>query len=907
MRFLEQVAGHFYYRDKSAIGELCFIFPNRRSGLFFRKYLSGKVEKPIFSPAIFTLKDMVTSLSGKREADRIELLFDLYSTYRQVVDTPESFDEFIYWGEIILNDFNDTDRYLADAEKLFSNVKDLKEIDSDYSFLSQTQLRAIKSFWEGFLPEGDSSNKRNFRLTWEVLYPLYKGFRERLFKKGAGYEGLLYREVALNSELLEPLREYRRVVFVGFNALNECEKRVFKTLQSMGIADFYWDYESELLKDPDNRASYFMSYNLSNFPSLEQIDISVNSVPEIEITGVASSVVQTKIAGEILKDIPGTTENAVILPDESLLMPMLNSIPSNIESINVTMGYPVSGTPVISLIKHIAELDWDSRGLYYKRALPLLKHNYINGLAGDEARRVINRIVKESIIYIPSSIFEESPFLKLLFSQIPSGDNAPAMLCKKITEILDTLSHSPGIERIEKEFIFHIQTAIIRIEGMLISMSVKTLGRLLSMLTQGMTIPFRGEPVSGLQIMGALETRALDFDNIIICSVNEGLFPKKSISNSFIPYNLRLGFGLPVKEHEDALYSYLFYRLISRAKKVYLLYDTRTEGLKNGEASRFIMQLKYLYKLPLSEKIVTYRVEPEVRKDIVIEKDDTLMERLRQQFLGDSGKALSASALNTYIDCPLKFYFSSVQGVEIEEEISEEIEANQFGSMFHSVMEQLYKPYEGKIITAEILKALIGDENAIDQFTDKALLKHKNISEPKGYSLIVKKLIIKYVQITLRYDLTLVPFEYIGAERRVTSVVNIKPGMDVPLKGFIDRIDKKGSIRVVDYKSGKGDLKYRDIDSLFDSSLRTRNKVAFQMYLYDLLLNIKEDVIAEPYFIRELALGRSHSIFIDQQQRADFQKSIVNLLSQLFNPEIPFSSAINRDICKWCDYNSICY
>jgi CRISPR/Cas system-associated exonuclease Cas4 (RecB family) len=907
MRFLEQIAGYFHNRDKSAIGELCFIFPNRRSGLFFRKYLSDRVEKPLFSPAIFTVKDMVTTLSGKREADRIELLFDLYDIYSRVIENPESFDDFIYWGEIILNDFNETDKYLADAKKLFSNVKDLKDIDSDYSFLTQKQLKAVKTFWEGFLPEGESSNKRNFRLTWEILSPLYEGFRERLLNKGAGYEGLLYREVALNSHLLEPLREYKKVIFVGFNALNECEKRIFKGIQKMGIADFYWDYDSQLLRDAGNRASYFMNFNLTNFPSLHDIDITSKSQPQIEIIGVASSVVQTKIAGEILKEIEGTTDNAVILPDESLLMPMLNSVPPNIELINITMGYPLNGTPLFSLIKLITEMEWGPRGLYYKKVLPLLKHSYVKSVAGAEAREILNRIVKESTIYIPLSFFDESSFLKQLFSQIPAGESAPAMLCKKIIEILDTLSHSPGVNRIEREFIFHIQTAIIRVEGILMPMSVKTLGRILSILTEGLTIPFRGEPLSGLQIMGALETRALDFDNIIICSVNEGLFPKKSISNSFIPYNLKLGFGLPVKEHEDALYSYLFYRLISRAKNVYLLYDTRTEGLKNGEASRFIMQLKYLYNLPVKERSVTYRVEPEVRKDIIIDKDESVMERMGQLFLNDTGKALSASALNTYIDCPLKFYFSYIQGVEVQDEISEEIEADQFGSIFHSVMEQIYKPYEGKSITADIIKSLLSSEDKIEKFTDNGFLKYKNISEPKGYALLIKKLIIKYVQITLRYDLSLVPFEFIGAEKRVTGMVNISPGMDIPLKGFIDRVDKTGTVRIIDYKSGKGDLRYRDIESLFDSSLRKRNNVAFQMHLYDLLLNYEGEITVEPYFIRELATGKSHSLVIYQQLRELFQDRVIQLVKEVFNPEIPFSPATNRDICKWCDFSSICY
>lgn len=909
MKFLEQVALDFYNREGSGIRELCFVFPNRRSGLFFRKYIASLSQKPIFSPAIVTLKDMVVSLSKKREADRIELLFDLYEIYREISKTPESFDNFIYWGEIILNDFNDTDKYLINAKQLFSNVKELKEIESDYSFLSDIQLKAVKSFWEGFLPEGNSANKKSFITTWELLYPLYSKFRQKLKYKEAGYEGMLYRMVALDKELLEPLREYKNVIFVGFNALNECEKNIFKTVQNMNIADFYWDYEGHLIKDRDNRASYFMDYNLSNFPSKFDIGTTVDRdvVPQIEVIGVASSVIQAKITGEILKEIPGTIDNAVVLPDESLLMPMLNSIPANIERINVTMGYPITGTPVLSLIMLITEMEWEARGIYYKRALPLLKHSYVKKIAGNNVHEILNAIVKENIVYAKRDLFEKNDFLKLLFSEIPAQEDSCALLCDKIIAILDALSQSSGISKIEKEFVYHIHTAVTRIKGILISMTIKTFARLLAMLTQGLTIPFRGEPLSGLQIMGALETRVLDFDNIVICSVNEGIFPKKSVSNSFIPYNLRLGFGLPVKEHEDALYSYLFYRLILRAKKVFLLYDTRTEGLKNGEPSRFIMQLKYLYNLPVTERNVIYRVEPQQRKEIVIKKDSAVMVKLGLFLQIESGKALSASALNTYIDCPLQFYFSYIEGVKVEEEVSEELEASEFGSIFHFVMERLYKPYENKTLAKDSIKAILANEHLIEHEVNEGFLKYKNISDPKGYALLIKRLIIKYVQITLDHDISQVPFEYLGAEKRLTSVVSVKPGMAVPLKGFLDRIDKKDTLRIVDYKTGKGDMLFKSIESLFDSSFNRRNKVAFQMFLYSLLLEYKGELIAEPYFIRELAKKKSHRIFIDEPQKEEFRKLLIELLDQIFNPEISFCATQNTDICKWCDFNSICY
>lgn len=912
MKFLREVARRFYERDGEKIGELCFVFPNRRSGLFFQNYLGEMVERPLFSPVIFTINDLILSLSKLREADTTESLFLLYSLYLEVSGSQESFDEFVYWGEIILSDFNDTDKFLADPKRLFANIKDLKEIESDYSFLTDDQLSAVKSFWEGFLPEGDSESKQKFKLVWEVLYPLYLRFREELRSRSCGYQGMIYREVAENPLLLDSLSEYRQIVFVGMNALNECEKNILNNLKKRGVADFYWDYYSEMVRDPQNRSSEFISYNLSNFPPSMEIDISNPETPEIEIIGVASSVIQTKIVSQILDRCGGGMESAVILPDERLLMPLLHSIPESFTDVNVTMGYPLRGTPLLSLIESVANLKGERRGYYHKRALPILKHSYIKLISPIKSKAIHKKIVQENLIYASSDLFEGDELLERIFSGDEDIDSSSA-LCDKILDLLSIISTHKEIDKIEREFIYHLHAIVTRIKGVLIPMSSQTFCRLLMQLIGGVTIPFKGEPLCGLQIMGVLETRSLDFETIIYCSLNEGVFPPSSSINSFIPYNLRRGFSLPVKEYDDAISSYLFYRSIYRAKRVYLIYDTRTEGLNIGEASRFILQLKYHYKLPLKESMVSFKVTSSERGEIIIEKSQKVMDTLMEKFVNNNCSALSASALKTYIDCPLSFYFSNVEGVEQESEISEEVEANEFGSIFHDTMQKLYYPHLKQQVSSTAIESMRKNLALIERYVDEGFSKYKNLKQVTGYNLLVKRIIVRYVLQTLKYDSSIAPFFYLSSEKRVRSTVPVKWGYDVNLKGFIDRLDRTDKLRIVDYKTGQGDLKLRSIDALFQENGDSSDRVAFQMMFYALMLESDNEVVWDdeiniaPYFIRSLVKQTNREISVSRDQIKSFKEGVVTLIEEIFDPSVPFIGSENEKVCKWCPYSSICF
>ena len=906
MKFLSRVARAFYEREGDKIGEICFVFPNRRSSLFFQKYLGELTNKPIFSPTLFTIKDLIVSLSGFREADNLYSLFRLYYHYTKISGSAESFDEFVFWGEIILNDFNDTDKFLADSAKLFANVKELKEIESDYSFLSPTQLAAVKSFWEGFLPEERSESKARFREVWEILYPLYLSFREELSANNTGYEGMIYRRVAEDPALLDQLQKYRKVVFVGLNALNECEKLILHNIRKMGVADFYWDYCGDMVNDEDNRASAFIKYNLQNFPSAMDLDFSVETRPEIEIIGVASSVIQTRIAADIASSLGGGIECAVVLPDERLLMPMLHSVPESVESVNVTMGYPFKGGTLFSLIQSILELKREKRGFYHTRVVPILKHSYIKLISPEVSASVLKSIIQSNYIYVNEELFKDDPFLQKLFD-ISSGESSPESICLKLIDIMDELGSHPSIGKIDREFVYHFKWTLNKIKGILIPMSAQTFSRLLLRLASGITIPFRGEPLSGLQIMGVLETRSLDFENIVYCSMNEDIFPQKQVGNSFIPYNLRKGFQLPVKEYDDAVSAYLFYRSIYRAKRVFLLYDTRTEGLKSGEMSRFILQLIYHYNLKIKPKSVSFSISTTKREEIVIEKSDAVMKIMADKFVNDLRGALSASALNMYIGCPLSFYFAYIEGITEEEEVSEEVEANEFGSIFHDCMQKIYAPFVNRVVSREDILRASQRVDLIEKFVDEGFEKHKNLREVVGYNLLIKKIIVRYVVQTLQYDARNTPFTYISSERNVRRALTTERGVNVNIKGFIDRIDKREYLRIVDYKTGGGALKSINLDLLFTGPTDSSSKVMFQLYLYAYLINSSDPVIISPYFIKSIVKKNVGEELVTAEFLKSFEERLCSLVSEIFNPEVPFTATTNMKLCDRCPFSAICF
>lgn len=954
--FLYQVASLFYEKWEAEVSRLAFVFPNRRTGLFFQKYLSEVADTPLFSPTILTINDLFIQLSGKQSADRISMLFTLYDIYIRQSGSTETFDEFLYWGEMLLNDFDDIDKYMANARMLFSNVTDLREIENDFDFLSDEQIAAIRSFWSSFYPRGDTPNQQQFLAVWQVLYDLYEEFRATLAAEGKGYEGMIFREVVESMERGEsPDLPYEQIVFVGLNALSVSEERFLAQLQKREIADFYWDYVSDKVTDPDNKASYFVSRNLKSFPSSMKLPPEEKVKTEIEVIGIPSGIGQAKYVYTLLSDWCKEAEmsseealrTAVILPDEHLLIPVLNAIPEQIRRINVTMGYPLAGTPVASLIEYILALQKNVRYIdrnplfYFRDVLPVLNHRYILSTSPEIISSLVKEITENNKIYISHTELEKTPLLEILFTPVTGVEAFSDYLIKVLEELNKVMSALSDEEEedapqrtndLEQEFIFHYFTTVNRMKEVMkdarIEMKIDTFFRLLKRVTDTITIPFHGEPLSGLQIMGVLETRALDFDRLIILSMNEGIFPQRKAANSFIPYNLRRGFGLPTYEHQDSVWAYHFYRLIERASHVSLLYDTRSNGLQTGEVSRFVHQLHYHYEVPMRDKLVVYNVSSSKTPPLAVPKREDIMRRLDAYRKGGS-KAISASAINTYLDCPLKFYFSVVEGIREEEEVSETIESDVFGSILHKVMEELYKPFQGKMVTVDLLKAIRKDTalltGAIARAFASEFFKTEVVRSLTGQNYLIGEMIRKYVEKILERDGKLTPFVYIESERKINGLISLSDHSEIRLKGFIDRVDEVlDAIRIIDYKSGSGTTTFSSIESLFNKEEKDRAKAVMQVFMYCWMYahfteNKGKTIQPGIYYVRSLfsdpfdpsvyhriERGKSEKVEDFSGYAQAFEEGLRGCLDEIFNPEIPFTQTPTGKACSYCPFKGIC-
>lgn len=961
--FLYNVANAYYRAFGNSISRYTFVFPNRRAGVFFQYYLSQIAQKPIFSPEIITISDLFGKLSELQKVDRIETLFMLYDIYIEISKSDESFDEFHYWGEMLLSDFDDVDKYLVDAEQLFHNIYDLKEIDAGFDFLSPEQVEAIRRFWSSFLPIGNNDKKKDFAEMWEVLYPLYHNLKERLRAKGLGYEGMIFREVVDKIKKEEALDlPFEKIIFVGLNGHSKSEEKFLEYLHKRGVADFYWDYSSPLVCDPQNKASHFIAKNRLKFPSQLALDPEIQTFdkPVIELIGIPSAVGQAKYLNRILhtlldeKELAGENKamnTALVLPDENLLLPSLYSIPEEINKVNVTMGYNLHNSSISGLVDHIFDLQRNVRFsegklyFYHRPVQAILNHKYITTIADSEAKYLRETIRKYNKVIIAADELHKHPILKLIFQQTESWRDVPAYLKDILIALKKSLVKEEGnpddkekepITRyldIEGEFIVEYYKTINKLQDVLqdveTEMSIETYVKLLKKLIQGISVPFRGEPLSGLQIMGVLETRALDFDNLIITSMNEGIFPMKRATSSFIPYNLRKGFELPTYEHQDSIFAYHFYRMINRAKRIYLLYDSRTEGIQSGEVSRYYNQIKHLYPdhFEIKEQLAVYKVSSTESLPITIAKTLQIQEKMKRFLEGGESK-LSASSINMYLNCPLQFYFSVVEKLTEVEEISETIEASTFGTIFHSIMEWLYNPLKGKVVTADLLHKISKDDKLLTQLIERSFAENYFMIPDKirpltGQNYLTGEVIRKYVKKLLATDAKITPFMYKDAEEKLNQVYPLPSGLRVNLTGFIDRVDEvKGRTRIIDYKTGRGVLRYKAMGDLFDKTLKDRPKAVMQVFMYaHLYLMNHADAVVESgiYYLRNLFDNNfdpaviyrpttKDNLRIDDfaEYRDEFIGFFEACLEEIFDHTVSFTQTPTEEACKWCSFTNIC-
>ena len=953
--FLYRIAQTFYQRYGAEISRLAFVFPNRRSGVFFQKYLAEVSDKPLFSPRVITINDLMTELSPYTPIDRISLLVTLYKQYVALRKSDETFDSFVFWGDMLLGDFDDVDKYMVDARQLFTNVHDLKEIDEFY--LTDEQIEIIKRFWGHlFFPSTESENKQQFIQSWQILFDLYTGLRDELSTRNKAYEGLIFRDVAERCRSKESFDlPYSQIVFVGFNAITEAERVFMEYLRDTGIGDFYWDYYAPTLQDPYNKAAFFLNDNKRRFPSKIDLDEHIDGVPEIELISIPSAVGQAKQATDILQHLIAdrhlspekAIDTAIVLPDEELLLPMLYSIPPEIPTVNITMGYMLQRTTVAALMESIYQMQRHirfSKGeprFYHIDVKQLLGHRFVASRIDKEAHRIIAFINGNNRAFVSPKELGNDRLIKLLFRTPSTADDAAAYLL----ELLEYLQQnggngtSPGEEddspvgfsAVELEFMYHYYITVKRLRDVIaehqIAMSIDTFFKLLEKMSASISIPFRGEPLSGLQIMGVLETRALDFENLIILSMNEGIFPVKKVAPSFIPYNLRRGFGMATTEHQDSIYAYYFYRMISRAKRVFLLYDSRTEGLKSGEVSRYVYQLKYHYRIPIRETQINCDIATFSPVTISVDKHRYGIAQKLAEFLQGGESALSASAINRYLNCPLQFYLQYVERLEQPDDVAESVDSSTFGSIYHGMMQRIYDRIKGDrekvTVTADHIEALRKDKALLTRYLEECFAEeyYKNPHKPEpltGYDYLTGEIILKLIDKTLEKDRSLTPFTYIASELRTTGEIPISGNRSVRLKGFIDRVDEcDGHIRIVDYKTGKERLDFNSAEELFDNDAKERRKAILQVLLYCKLYQ-KEHHPESPlypsiYIIRnlfdtfEMYIKYEKSPFTDfALVEKEFDKCLSYCLEEIFDLDRPFQQTPHDSHCRYCDFKLLC-
>ena len=950
--FLKQVADHYYNIGEA--DKCCFIFPNRRSLVFFTRHLcqavkdSDVLSRPIVAPEMLTINDFFHKVGGMHSVDRVRLLIELYDCYRECNPKAESLDEFIFWGDIILSDFNDVDKYLVDSKQLFANVSDIKKIQDTYTYLTDTQRKAIEAFVSHFsdlsgrltvdLDSEDPDVKGKFLMIWNILYDLYELFNTRLREKGMAYEGMVYRQLVqrLKTESVEDVfndvwQGDVKFVFVGLNALNECEKMLLRNLRDAGRAEFCWDYSGKIISDPKNRSSFFMAENVVEFPQAAVWDREGLNVPEINVVSVPSSTGQAKRLPDVLngigsRTVAGLTECAIVLPDETLLSSVLNSIPDEVEDINVTMGLPMTGSILYSMMSDIAAIQLHTVNkkekwyFYHKQVWDLFANDLFRKASDEKTLEIISKVKSDAAYYISQDVLSGTPLLDAVFRPVIADQKLQSASQIKdfaeyqkqvLTAVVSSVTEDVGMN-LELEYAKEYYKCVNVLKEIDLEVLPVTYVRLLNQLLSAVSVPFRGEPLKGLQIMGPLETRALDFRNLVILSANEGVFPRRNVSSSFVPPELRKGFGLPTYEYQDAVWAYYFYRMISRAEKVWMFTDTRTEGLKSGEESRYIKQLEYHFNIPLNRYVVRFeKMKTAQVEDIVKTLDD--VRKIKET-------VLSATTVQNYLACPAKFYYGTVKELKAEEEVAESLDYGMFGTVYHETMRSLYASDR---MTAKDIQSWLGREDEIKSKIKELIIDELNLMEVSGRNLVVTDVILKYVMKTLQRDLELLEkegvdfFEILGREVKVSGEFKGQK-----FKGFIDRLDSfhPGQVRVVDYKTGKvldDDEKINDDNALaiaediFAEDIKERPKIALQFFIYDMLVQnhplargkqLFNCVYSTARLFKEppLNVPRNEMFFNAVSERLE------NTLKEMYSLEVPFRRTNDEKVCEYCDFKMIC-
>ncbi|MEN8138317.1 MAG: PD-(D/E)XK nuclease family protein [Bacteroidota bacterium] len=917
--FISQAVNSILKLDNK-IEDHIIILPSKRAGVFFKDELNRQIQQPTWAPRIMTIEDLVTEISGYKIIDNINLLFNFYEVYLEnnIDSNPDSFDKFSKWATMALYDFNEIDRYLINSENLFSNLRDAKKIES-------------------WTPDKPTELINNFLRFWNRLEIYYNALRNKLTKQGQAYQGMAFRYASENIlEYLKELPSDKTIHLVGFNALNKAEENLISTLLENKRAKIYWDADKYYFENELQEAGIFLrKYNKWKFfesNNFNWIQDNLKGEKNIKIIGVPKMVGQAKAAGQILDEI-SAKENpkdkfrstALVLAEENLLLPTLNSLSEVVDNINITMGYPIINTPLAGLFELVFKLQdkvvklnrtKSDKPFYHQDLIAILKHPIIKTFLSEENKtsdKIINEINTNNLVFIGEKDLlkiNSNPILKIIFKNWNnSTDNAIQACIDIIIKLKEFYVADANNYKLELEYLFRFSQIFNQLSSLTKKFpyitELKVLSSFFNQILSSETISFKGEPLLGLQLMGMLETRVLDFETVILSSANEGILPSGNTQNSFIPYDIKLEAGLPTYQEKDAIYAYHFYRLIQRAKNIYLLYNTEADDFGSGEKSRFITQLIHESgkNTNIEEYILAGKPSINQNRNIRINKNQNILERLNE--LGEKG--YSPSALSMYMRNPLDFYYQKVLKLVEQDDVEEIAGYNTLGNVVHEVLEDLYQPFIGKFIKVEDVENMI--PLVKDLTIEKFLKLYKNGDIDHGKNLLINKVAEEFVNNFLKSEIKLLSkgsqLKIIGLEKQMTAEIFVKElNKNVKIFGYIDRVDQlDGVIRVLDYKTGKVDTKELKVSSFGDITEDEGKPKALQVMAYALMIfqemkkkslanqEITAGVIALKKVEKNLLMlsdEKGHTLSIKENDLEEYKSTLAKLFTEIYSVDIPF-------------------
>ena len=899
--FLAYVAEDIIQKYGTDLSRTAVVFPNKRASLFLNEHLARLTNgKPLWSPAYITISELFRQQSSLTVADPIKLVCDLHKSFCLHTGSDETLDKFYGWGQLLISDFDDIDKNMADAERVFANLRDIHELD-DLSYLTDEQRQLLKHFFSHFTEEHETELKQRFLRLWSHFTDIYHDFNERLAQQGLAYEGALYRSVVTNNQETITNNSYDRYLFVGFNLLQKVEQQLFSQLQKEGKARFYWDFDDYYMQQ--HEAGRFIASYLSYFPNeldSQREDIYKNFQQPKDITYLAAPTehIQARYVSKWLRDqqrYKDGRRTAIVLCNEQLLPTVIHCLPDEVEKVNITTGYPLSQTPVASFIQR-----------------------YYDMLLGGNSTRLVR-------------LFHRHPYARFVEDGQPLLTMLRAIAQGAKEEITDPLF---------QESLFRAYTLVNRLNALVesgdLQVSDTTLQRLVNQLIQQTTIPFHGEPAEGLQVMGVLETRNLDFEHVLLLSCNEGNMPKGVNDSSFIPHSIRQAYELTTVENKVSIYAYYFHRLLQRAKDVTILWNNATEDGQRGEMSRFMLQLLVesrqhitQHTLQSGKSIARYTPAP-------IEKTPHVLDLLNQQFIGPDA-LLSPSAINKYMRCQLQFYYRYIAGIKEPDEPADEQELDNriFGNIFHQAADTLYHQLP-KHVTREALDQLLKSKIAIGKAVDDAFHEELPHALIGGLHLINREVIIRYLRQLIEIDKALAPFDILGLECDVYRELAVSDGQSagsllLRLGGRIDRLDQMsdGRIRVVDYKTSSKKIKYlNSVEDIFDpAKIHDHSDYYLQTFTYaDIVSRQQADILHLPSDVTHHAVSPA-LLFIQHASAKDYDPTLCfgkvkildirehsarfcelleNKVNEIFMKNIPFTPTTDLKICQTCPYLQMC-